>query len=294
MIGPLLFLIYTNDIANCTQEKNLTRLFADDSNSFISRDTPEQLKTSMKIVLTDLFEWCRLNKLTVNIGKTCYTIFKTRHQKIPEHLNNIQINNNIIPKVSSAKYLGVILDENLNWEEHIENLNKSLIKTGNSFKIIKNKVKTENKAVLYYAYIYSKIQYGIEVYGRSNPTTLKKVQTQQNRALKILYNRDYLTPTTKLHTDLNLLLVKDIYKINIAKFVFKHQNESLPDIFKDLFTENSNIHSHNTRQSRKLHIDYPKNKFGKLKTKHQGTIIWNAIPPRIQNSNTVKTFTYNK
>ncbi len=67
-------------------------------------------------------------------------------------------------RVPSTKYLGVILDENLNWEEHIENLNKLLIKTGNSFKIIKIHVHPDNKTILYYAYIYSKIQYHIEVY----------------------------------------------------------------------------------------------------------------------------------
>ncbi len=150
-------------MAHCTTEQNLTRLFADDSNSFISRDTPEQLKESMKIILRDLFDWCRANKLTVNIEKTCYTIFKTPRMKIPNFLDNLNIGTITIPRVLSTKYLGVILDENLNWEEHIENLNKSLIKNSNSFKIIKNLVHPDKKTILYYAYIYSKIQYGIEV-----------------------------------------------------------------------------------------------------------------------------------
>ncbi len=175
----------------------------------------------MKVVLTDLFEWCRLNKLTVNISKTCYTVFKTRNKIIPEFLNNIQIEDTVIPKVPSAKYRRVILDENLNWEEHIENLNKLFIKTGNSFKIIKNRVETECKILLYYAYIYSKVQYGIEVYGRATITSLKNVQTQQNRALKILYNKYDLTPTKELHQDLQIILIQDIYKLSIAKFVYK-------------------------------------------------------------------------
>ncbi len=67
------------------------------------------------------------------------------------------------------------------------------------------------KKVLCYAYIYSKIQYGIEVYGRANPSTIKKVQTQQNRALKILYNKDYLTPTKTLLKNLDILMVSEFY-----------------------------------------------------------------------------------
>ena len=293
VLGPLLFLLYTNDMVHCTTEENQTRLFADDSNSFISRDTPEELKNSMTIVLKDLFEWCRLNKLTVNIQKTCFTVFKTSRMKIPNFLDNLTIENYTIPRVPSAKYLGVILDENLNWEEHIEHLNKSLTKTGNSFKIIKHQVHPENKHVLYYAYIYSKIQYGIEVYGRAKLTSIKKVQTQQNRSLKILFNKDYFTPTIKLHTDLNLLLVRDIYKLSIAKFVYKQKNQILPEIFNNLFTENYEIHNHNTRQCGKLHVGHQKTKLESLKTKHQGTEIWNSIPSTIQNCTTTKSFSKN-
>ena len=69
------------------------------------------------------------------------------------------------------KYLGIILDENFNWVDHIDSLNNSIIKTANSFKIIKRKVCEENNKLLYYAYVYSKIQYGIEVYGRAKSST---------------------------------------------------------------------------------------------------------------------------
>ncbi len=95
------------------------------------------------------------------------------------------IDNKIITKVPSAKYLGVILDEDLTWEEHIENLNKSLTKTRNSFKIIKEieYIRVTNLSC-------TMPTYRIEVYGRANMTALKKVQTQQNRSLKILYNKD--------------------------------------------------------------------------------------------------------
>ncbi len=152
----------------------------------------------------------------------------------------------------------MIHDENLNWEEHIENLNKSLIKTGDSFKIIKNHVHADNTTIPYYAYIYSKIQYGIEVHRRENKTALKNVQIQQNRLLKILHNKDYFTPTIQLHIYLNLLLVWDIYKLDIAKFVYKHQTNTLPEIFDNIFTVNNEIYHHNTRQRGNLHIEYEK------------------------------------
>ena len=90
-----------------------------------------------------------------------------------------------------------------------------LTKTIGAFNIIKNYIPEKNKKQLYYAYVYSKIQYGIEVYGHAKTLYLRKIQTKQNRALKTLFNLDYRRPTLQLHHDLNLLLVKDIKKQKI-------------------------------------------------------------------------------
>ncbi len=97
-------------------------------------------------------QWFSVNKLAVNLDLKAET-------------NSIQIENAIVKKVPSTKYLGVILDENLDRKEHISNINKSLIKTSNSFKIIKHQFPQLDKIIFYYAYIYSKKQYGIDVYG---------------------------------------------------------------------------------------------------------------------------------
>ncbi len=97
-----------------------------------------------------------------------------KKKKIPELLNNVKINNVNIARVKSAKYLGVTLDENLNWEEHVRETNKAIIKTANAFKIVKHQVPQTSKPSLYHAYIYSKIQYGIEVYARASATTITR------------------------------------------------------------------------------------------------------------------------
>ncbi len=76
VLGPLLFLIYTNDIINCTKEDIKTRLFADDANGFISSNSPSQLKDSIQTFLADIFTWCNANILTIKLDKRCYTIFK--------------------------------------------------------------------------------------------------------------------------------------------------------------------------------------------------------------------------
>ena len=84
------------------------------------------------------------------------------------------------------------------------------------------------------------------MYGTASKKLIKKVQTKQNRAIKVIHNKNFYTPTTQLNKELRYPLVKDIEKINVCKFVHKQRNNKTPKIFNDLFTENKNIHKYNT------------------------------------------------
>ncbi len=232
----------------------------------------------MTKIIKQLFEWFRANKLAVKLNKICYTIFRSINKK--SHRFSIQHQNwwYYYKKSKCAKYLGLTLDEHLNWQEHIKDINISLTKIGNFFKIIKHQILESNKLLFYNAYIFSKIQYGIEVYGQTSTSTLQKVQIQQNRALKTLGNKDYHTPTKSLHKELNLFIVEDIYKLGVLKFVYKQQNNLLPNIFSQFYIENAS----NIRQSHGLHVINPTNKFGQRRIMYQGTCLWNSIPAQLR------------
>ncbi len=179
-------------------------------------------------------------------------------------------------------------DKNLNWQEHTTELCTSLIKIRNSFKIIKHQI------LLYYAYICSKIQYkiqyGIEVYGGAAASLLKKVQSDLNRSIKILYSKDYYTPTKALHKEFNILTIEDISKLSTLKFVCRHQHNLLPEIFNEFYIETINVHQHKTRQSKGLHVTWPINKYCKSFIYYKGTIYWNLLPLIIKSAQTMKTF----
>ena len=282
VLGPLLFLLYTNDMPNCLPESHKTRLFADDSNIFITSQSPYTLKNELKTAIGRILRWLEDNKLTVNLNKTQYSIFQTKNMNIPDWLNNIKINNNTIKRVHSARFLGIILDEKLKWDDHVKQLSESLSQIINAFKIIKNYVPEDKKRMLYYAYIYSRIQYGIEMYGTASKKLIKKVQTKQNRAIKVLHNKNFYTPTTQLHKELRYPLVKDIEKINVCKFVHKQRNNKTPKIFNDLFTENKDKHKYNTRQSQNLATPLAATNFSQKTIDFRGPRTWNSIPMKIR------------
>ena len=290
VLGPLLFLLYNNDIPSALQEGFKLRLFADDSNVFIADHDFSNLKHKLISALTSLTNWFNANKLTLNLAKTSYSIFSKR--KIPEQLNSIKINSENIYRVDAVKYLGLTVDDKLSWEKHAEELCQKLTKTINAFKIVKRYIPEDRKMNLYYAYIHSRIQYGCELYSCCNKKTLKQIQTKQNRSIKALYNLDHLTPTKQMHKDLKLLMVEDIGKINTLKFVHNQRNNKTPIVFKNYFIENRAIHQHNTRQTKDLHNTHANSNKKQQLIKRRGTKLWNELPQSIRMpGGTLKTFT---
>ena len=115
-MGQILFLLYVNDISKCIGDTGL-RLFADDTNVFVSGTSIEQIVLDSEKKLEDLDKWFNANQLTLNIDKTMFTLFSNKKNK---QCRAPKLNNMEIKQVPSVKYLGVYLDEKLSWKYHIE------------------------------------------------------------------------------------------------------------------------------------------------------------------------------
>ena len=136
-----------------------------------------------------------------------------------------------IELVDNIEYLGIYLDELLHWNKHVEYVCNSLIKFFGIFNHIKCKVNLKLSRQLYYAIIYSEIKYGTEVYGSCPATNIEKIQTMQNKLMKLLLRLRQMTPTNELHMHLNILKVSDNYKSNILSFVNEILSGRSPDAF---------------------------------------------------------------
>ena len=114
VLGPLLFIIYINDIANSCKN-GLFRIFADDTGIFFHSPNIDKLIETAKLILKNINEWFAVNKLTLNLSKTSYVIFKSRRFTNTNLPNSINYENMEIHRESQVKYLGLILDEHLDW-----------------------------------------------------------------------------------------------------------------------------------------------------------------------------------
>ena len=116
ILGPLLFLIYINDL--CTVCKNIIPvLFADDTNLFSSGLDATGIQDGVNHDLAIITEWLKANKLSLNIKKTHYMCFSAKNKVKPDI--SFKIDGEIIAEVTSSKFLGVIIDDKLNWKDHV-------------------------------------------------------------------------------------------------------------------------------------------------------------------------------
>jgi hypothetical protein len=292
VLGPLLFLVYVNDIYNSVKDIDCKLLlFADDTNIFLVGKDIVILKAKAELALECLQTWFDINKLTLSLSKTLYNIFHNRNKAVPHSCNKLNVFNLEINRVPNAKFLGITIDEKLKWTEHITQLCQKLVKYASSFKIIKHHVHSKFKKQLFSAHIVSNIKYGIEVYGHTSLQNIRKIQVLQNRILKILFNEDWFTPTNSLHSKLKVLKISDIFKLQMAQFVFKCNHGDVPKVFDSYFTRNNQIHDHNTRNASKLHIAKYEKEAGKATAKVMGSLIYNSIPEEIKEQKSLKSFT---
>ena len=112
ILGPLLFLLYINDLPRCSDLLHFI-LFADDTNILFSHHDPKCLETILNKELAAISNWFKLNKLSLNIKKTNFMIFKNKYNNKPDLDLKIIIENNNIVQVSTTKFLGVLIDDNL-------------------------------------------------------------------------------------------------------------------------------------------------------------------------------------
>ena len=219
VLGPLLFLIYINDIANCSPLGKL-RIFADDTSAFVEGHDLNVVIVRSELLMNNLNNWFRANKLTLSANKSCFILFRSSQSNLNQIPSTLKFEGNQINREKTVKYLGVTLQEHLNWSEHVQNVCNSLNKCFSTFYGVRDYINIEQARTIYYSLVYSKIKYALAIYGLTTKENLLKIQTLQNKLLKVLTKNHYMYPTNKLHNDLKILKVEDLADQEILTFDF--------------------------------------------------------------------------
>lgn len=232
VLGPLLFLLHVNDLFSLDVDCKFVA-FADDVAIIVKGESWEQTHTQATGVMDRIAKWFELNSLTVNISKTKYITFSINktgqptESEITLHQNNCSASNRDcncqkIEKVESIRYLGLTLDQHLKWQEHIQGLVSRIRRTFHLFVLTRNWLSRRNIQMVYYAFVYSILIYGIPVWGGAYATTFSTLEVAINTALRIATKSQRRTPTANLYKDLDVLSPRMTHVYRLAIYVHKN------------------------------------------------------------------------
>ena len=197
VLGPLLFLVYINDIVNCCSLGEFI-LYADDTNIFVAGDTKDEVYMKANQILGFVQKFMASNLLHINLSKCFYMYFKpnihSRNSCIrAEGYNSdhrLLINGQKVKQVSTIKFLGVVIDENLTWLPQIEGLRKKLLMCLGTLYRVRTSIPKRLYKSIYHALFESHLTYGISVWGAQSQSVLNDLFTMQKKCLRILFGKN--------------------------------------------------------------------------------------------------------
>ena len=277
VLGPLLFLLYINDFSKSAPDLDF-HLFADDSNLFCSHKSLQCLEAKVNVELNNVNNWLCVNKLSLNIDKSNFVIFHPSQKKVQYPINLI-INNKILEEKKYVKYLGIIMDCNLNWKQHIHELSKKVSRSIGILSKLRHYVPQSILIQIYYSIVFPFLIYGVLIWGNTYKSNIYPLVILQKKAIRIITFSHFQSHTSPLFKKFNLLKLPDIVYLYTAVFMHQFHKGNLPEKFNNYFTLVSNQHSYNTRLASKATLILPlvRTNYGLFNIRFCGPKVWNSI-----------------
>ena len=274
--GPLLFLIYINDLSKSLKYSKVS-LYADDTVIYTSHNNKDEALRLIQKDLNLLQRWCCMNKLTINCKKNKYCVFGMSFAVKKSKATNdiLSLNNQILNRVCSYKYFGFTLDEHLNFNKHIEELKNLVSHKLYLLSKIRKYITTEACILIFKTMILSLIEYGSIIYRGTNIANITKFKRLFYRGLRICTNSQQHETKRNLCTYCNIATPDVRYNCQLLLYMHKQ-------------TDNNVLLKKPTRQTR-LHAApvfntyKPNNEKAKANVIYRGALAWNALSANDRN-----------
>lgn len=307
VLGPLLFLLYVNDMPSASSLLELI-LFADDTTALYNSASLDDVFHTMNMEINKLNTWFNVNKLSINLKKTNFILFMTRQKEsfvsVNDDSHSVHFGSTRIDSVSYTKFLGLFLDKNLNLKEEINlvcsKLSKGIYALSRAAKILPlSCLKT-----LYSSLILPYLNYGLLIWGgicksetdtqsldrgeiKNHMKNLHPISILQKRALRIISNSHYLAHHIPICYELKILDLEHLYNIKALSLFYDYFHGKLPPFFVNKLSLHYNRHNELIIKTQFRRTDLASTLvFNTLPT------IWNTLPSDLKSylSKTKKTF----
>jgi hypothetical protein len=285
VLGPILFLLYINDMCASSDLLNFVH-FADDTTVFIAGSDPDILVDTVNAELAKVDIWLQANRLSLNVNKTSFMLFLGPKTDLKD---NVCIRNTPLDRVRASKFLGITIDDKLDFATHIKGtLSKLAGGIGMLYKL-SNFVTNELLKNIYYSIFYPHLIYGVTVWGYTFEKYLGRVRSCQNRAVSAisgdinLLDRYSSGKLLKFDSILKYFSSVKVYKILTNEcqsyFVERIRNEQIPHDYSTRFKVNESFVTPLYKKS-----------MCQRSLMFRGIHFWNELPLRIRKEPSIHVF----
>ena len=262
ILGPLLFIIYMNDVAQITDKFYFT-IYADDTTlispictfSLNDKNDFDLISQNINSELKIITDWLALNKLSLNAKKTKMMVFHYKQKKISNMKLDLFINRTKIEQVKEFCFLGVVFDECLTWKAHVQKIGSKISMANGTLSRLKKFVPQDVLKIIYNALVLPHLNFGILLWGHNS----KRIIRLQKWAVRAITSSKYNAHTEPIFQKLRLIKFDDIKKLCYLKFHYRYTKNDLPKYFDNMFDQNLPTHNYPTRNKNKpLPADWKK------------------------------------
>lgn len=293
-LGPLLFLLYVNDIFQL-QLRGKIILYADDTIVLYTAQNVADLEEMMQGDLDMIHNWLNYNKLTLNCEKTKYMILTSANTGNRPLNITLKIGNTFIKGTDTFKYLGLTIQQNLRWETHTNDVCKKIGAITGAIGRIGCGVCPKVLIALYHAHVNSHFTYLLSVWGPSlTEAQLNCLQVCQNIAIRRVFRRDYTLgqlSTMQIRKRYNFLDIRGLLKLESACLHYKVYHACLRT--EHQFEVSADTHDYNTRNRDRIIVPAYRTNMGKNNPIRAGIVAFNAMPTEVRHSINSNSFRKN-
>jgi Reverse transcriptase (RNA-dependent DNA polymerase) len=294
VLGPLLFILYINDLPLHLRDI-LINVFADDTLISASGKTYREAVSKLNNSLYVVNIWLSENKVKLNVSKTkCLVITKTKTKlnQLSTEMTEfpVLIDGVVIEYVDSIKYLGVIIDNNLKFDEHVEYVIKKAATKISYLGRLSRTLSKKTKILIYNCIVAPHFEYCASVLWGTSDLYLSKLQVLQNKGMRAVLNSRYDKQIDHMLNELGWLNVKQKLAVSIVVLIKKIIKKEVPNYLCDEVQYSSNIHNYKTRKSTDFFIPAINSDFGQKSLFQSGLRLYNSLPNDIKNIQNTKRF----
>ena len=290
ILGPTLFSMYVNDLPSAITCAADTILYADDTTIYAYSKSVSELTKLLTSAIKEVDKWMTSNQLRLNIAKSkCMLLHSSRRKNLPP----LQLNYNSqdIEQVQRFKFLGLWINENLTWDDHVSSI---VLKASKKINLLRHLSWFLPKCVLiqfYSSYILPCFDYADVIWNGCTVECCTKLERLQNYAARIILHRKRSDSATAMKSELGWESLSNRRKLHILTMTHKAVNGLLPSYLGDLFTRTNSVHSHHTRGSHtRLYVPAGKTNYVHKFTVATAITLWNTLPDSIRSLKSSSNF----